>query len=191
MRVTVRLFARLRDIAGAAELARDVAPGATIGDVWRQLARRVPGARAATSARSRARSTPTTRGWIRWSATATRSRSCRRCRVDERCEPRSARSPQRTILSQRSLRALRLNVDHVRQTGIGRTALRRSDAPARHDRGAERLVRVPEARQGAGRDRAAGRAVPRVQDRRRTTSRRPRSSPPAATPTCASSPARS
>ena len=28
MRVTVRLFARLRDIAGAAELARDVEPGA-------------------------------------------------------------------------------------------------------------------------------------------------------------------
>ena len=35
MRVTVRLFARLRDIAGAAELPRDVAPGATIGTVWR------------------------------------------------------------------------------------------------------------------------------------------------------------
>jgi sulfur-carrier protein len=38
VRVTVRLFARLRDIAGAAELTRDVAPGATIGSVWRQLA---------------------------------------------------------------------------------------------------------------------------------------------------------
>lgn len=38
MRVTVRLFARLRDIAGAAEIGRDVAPGATIGSVWRQLA---------------------------------------------------------------------------------------------------------------------------------------------------------
>ena len=37
MRVTVRLFARLRDIAGAPELAREVAPGATIGSVWRQL----------------------------------------------------------------------------------------------------------------------------------------------------------
>ena len=44
VRVTVRLFARLRDVAGASELARDLAPGATIGDVWRQLARRVPGA---------------------------------------------------------------------------------------------------------------------------------------------------
>ena len=32
MRVTVRLFARLRDIAGTGELARDVPPGATIAD---------------------------------------------------------------------------------------------------------------------------------------------------------------
>jgi molybdopterin converting factor subunit 1 len=38
----VRLFARLRDIAGASELARDVAPGATIADLWRQLAREFP-----------------------------------------------------------------------------------------------------------------------------------------------------
>ena len=43
MRVTVRLFARLRDIAGAAELSRDLASGATIGAVWRQLAREFPG----------------------------------------------------------------------------------------------------------------------------------------------------
>ena len=42
MRVTVRLFARLRDIAGAAELSRDLASGATIGDVWRQLANEFP-----------------------------------------------------------------------------------------------------------------------------------------------------
>ena len=42
MRVTVRLFARLRDIAGASELARDIAPGATIGAVWRQLTREFP-----------------------------------------------------------------------------------------------------------------------------------------------------
>jgi molybdopterin converting factor subunit 1 len=38
MRITVRLFARLRDIAGSTELTRDVPPGATIGSVWRQLA---------------------------------------------------------------------------------------------------------------------------------------------------------
>jgi molybdopterin converting factor subunit 1 len=42
MRVTVRLFARLRDIAGAAELSRDVAAGATIGDLWKQLAAEYP-----------------------------------------------------------------------------------------------------------------------------------------------------
>ena len=42
MRVTVRLFARLRDIAGAAELSRDIDAGATIGSVWRQLASEYP-----------------------------------------------------------------------------------------------------------------------------------------------------
>ena len=42
MRVTVRLFARLRDIAGASELTREVAAGATIGAVWRQLASEFP-----------------------------------------------------------------------------------------------------------------------------------------------------
>ena len=42
MRVTVRLFARLRDIAGSPELAREIGPGATIGSVWRDLAREFP-----------------------------------------------------------------------------------------------------------------------------------------------------
>jgi molybdopterin converting factor subunit 1 len=42
VRVTVRLFARLRDIAGASELAREIAPGSTIGSVWRQLASEYP-----------------------------------------------------------------------------------------------------------------------------------------------------
>ena len=42
MRVTVRLFARLRDIAGTAELTRDIAQGATIRSVWRQLAGEYP-----------------------------------------------------------------------------------------------------------------------------------------------------
>ena len=42
MRVTVRLFARLRDIAGTAELTRDIAHGATIRSVWRQLAGEYP-----------------------------------------------------------------------------------------------------------------------------------------------------
>jgi molybdopterin synthase catalytic subunit len=34
MRVSVRLFAGLRDLAGTGELAAEVAPGATIADVW-------------------------------------------------------------------------------------------------------------------------------------------------------------
>ena len=43
MRVTVRLFARLRDVAGASELAREITAGATIGSVWQQLTREYPG----------------------------------------------------------------------------------------------------------------------------------------------------
>lgn len=43
MRVTVRLFARLRDIAGTAELTRDVPPGATVSTVWAELSEEFPG----------------------------------------------------------------------------------------------------------------------------------------------------
>ena len=43
MLVTVRLFARLREICGAAELPLEVNDSATIGDVWTALARRYPG----------------------------------------------------------------------------------------------------------------------------------------------------
>jgi molybdopterin synthase catalytic subunit len=42
MRVTVRLFARLCDIAGASELAREVHPGATIRSVWGDLVKEFP-----------------------------------------------------------------------------------------------------------------------------------------------------
>jgi molybdopterin converting factor subunit 1 len=42
MRVTVRLFARLHDIVGAAEIPREVGVGATIGSVWRQLVSEFP-----------------------------------------------------------------------------------------------------------------------------------------------------
>lgn len=42
MRVTVRLFARLRDIAGTAELTRDIDPGATVRTLWQQLATEFP-----------------------------------------------------------------------------------------------------------------------------------------------------
>ncbi len=42
MRVTVRLFARLRDIAGSGELTRDAPGGATVGTVWSSLAADFP-----------------------------------------------------------------------------------------------------------------------------------------------------
>ena len=40
--MTIRLFARLRDIVGAADLVRDVVPGTTIGALWRQLTAEFP-----------------------------------------------------------------------------------------------------------------------------------------------------
>ena len=42
MHVTVRLFARLRELAGAGELRREVAAPATIAGVWRELVREWP-----------------------------------------------------------------------------------------------------------------------------------------------------
>ena len=42
MRVTVRLFARLRDIARSGDLSREVPTGATVSDVWRGLVAEFP-----------------------------------------------------------------------------------------------------------------------------------------------------
>ena len=42
MRVTVRVFARLTDIIGAPEVARDVPPGSTVRALWGQLASEYP-----------------------------------------------------------------------------------------------------------------------------------------------------
>ena len=42
MRVNVKLFARLRDIAGAGELECEVPAGSTVGDVWAILGQRFP-----------------------------------------------------------------------------------------------------------------------------------------------------
>lgn len=42
MRVTVRLFGRLHDLAGARHLEREIPDGSTVGDVWRQLASEIP-----------------------------------------------------------------------------------------------------------------------------------------------------
>lgn len=55
MRVTVRLFARLRDIVGATEVQRDVAAPATIADVWRGLVQAHPELEAYASSLSCAR----------------------------------------------------------------------------------------------------------------------------------------
>jgi molybdopterin converting factor subunit 1 len=40
--VTVRLFARLRELVGAGELGREAPNGATVADVWDTLAREYP-----------------------------------------------------------------------------------------------------------------------------------------------------
>lgn len=42
MRVTVRLFARLRDLAGSGEIVRDVAAPATVRSVWSGLVAEMP-----------------------------------------------------------------------------------------------------------------------------------------------------
>ena len=42
MRVTIRLFARLRDLAGAGELVRDVEGPATVQIVWKGLVAEMP-----------------------------------------------------------------------------------------------------------------------------------------------------
>lgn len=42
MRVTIRLFARLRELAGVAELTREVPADATVATVWQQLVADVP-----------------------------------------------------------------------------------------------------------------------------------------------------
>jgi molybdopterin converting factor subunit 1 len=42
MLVRIRLFARLRELAGAGELERDVAPGTTASGVWDLVVRECP-----------------------------------------------------------------------------------------------------------------------------------------------------
>jgi molybdopterin converting factor subunit 1 len=42
VRVTVRLFARLRDLAGAGELVREAPAGATVRTIWESLTKDFP-----------------------------------------------------------------------------------------------------------------------------------------------------
>ena len=44
MRVTIRLFARLRDLAGGGTLTREVPEGASAGTVWQAFAEEFPAA---------------------------------------------------------------------------------------------------------------------------------------------------
>lgn len=55
MRVTVRLFAGLRDLSGSGELVRDVPEGATIDTVWHLVAAEFPSLVAYTRSVSAAR----------------------------------------------------------------------------------------------------------------------------------------
>jgi molybdopterin synthase catalytic subunit len=48
--VTIRLFARLRELAGASELRREVPDGSTAQDVWNGLAAEFPALAAYTKA---------------------------------------------------------------------------------------------------------------------------------------------
>ena len=53
MRITILVFAKLRDLVGAPRLVREAEAGSTIDDVWQALAREFPAAgpyRAALSA---------------------------------------------------------------------------------------------------------------------------------------------
>jgi molybdopterin converting factor subunit 1 len=44
MRITILVFAKLRDLVGAPRLDRDVAAGSTVEDVWQALAGEFPAA---------------------------------------------------------------------------------------------------------------------------------------------------
>ena len=100
MRVTVKLFARLRDVAGTSELVREVESKRRCGTSGAVSRSSIPILRP-TSDRFRVPSTRTTRGWTRCWLTATRSRSSRPCpAVDER----RAREPH-TLCSTNSLRS--------------------------------------------------------------------------------------
>ena len=86
MRVTVRLFARLRELAGGAEFTREVPDDATVDLVWRQLVADVPALadyERSLSCAVNAEYRSSGPGW----RTETKSRSCRRCPGAEPAPP--------------------------------------------------------------------------------------------------------
>ena len=168
--VTVRLFARLREIAGAVGAgARRAGRGdraqrrgiswsvnfPALGDyAQRHLLRGQRGVRAADdAAEGRGRSGVPAAG-------------VGRLKVDgDRFDSRSASDARETMSSDR----------HVRQTQRRRGAVRAADGRDGRSRRPGRHGEVPHAFEGAVGDAAARRAVPRVQGGRRRSSPRPRS----------------
>ena len=55
MRITILVFAKLRDLVGTPQLVRDVAAGSTIEDVWQALAGEFPAAAALSDGTVRGR----------------------------------------------------------------------------------------------------------------------------------------
>jgi molybdopterin converting factor subunit 1 len=55
MRVTIRVFARVREIVGASELSREVPDGVTVAGVWRALVEDHPALAPYTTSLSAAR----------------------------------------------------------------------------------------------------------------------------------------
>ncbi len=84
VRVTVRLFARLRDLVGAGELRARRAGGATVATVWDGLVRDYPAIAPYAESMSCAVNIDYARMTTAGAATATRWRFCRRSRAVER-----------------------------------------------------------------------------------------------------------
>ena len=158
MRVTMRLFGRLRDLAGASVLDREMPAPATASGVWEAVAAEFPGHRPVRASRCRSRSTRTSR------------RSRRRWRRRRGGLPAAgvggiAGTPsQRRAASQQQTGVIQGS--DARQADVRRIEVHRSARAAQRRDGAGGSVPVPHPREGAGRDRARRREVPRVQGRR-------------------------
>ena len=168
MRVTVRLFARLRDIAGAAEIARDVAPGATIGSVWRQLAGDFP----ELAVYERSISSAVNADYARMDYVLrdgdevaflppVSGGSDRAGGLGSGCV--GAALWHRRTQHQSTLEPNTKAPSYVGQVSVRRAAIRRAGGPPRDDRGAGRSGRVPEALEGRGRDCVDRRALQGIQ----------------------------
>ena len=147
MRVTVRLFARLRDAGGprATGPAR-CRPARSVGDVWRAGDDASSGARAVRAGDLVRRQRDVRADDTRRSPTATKSRFCRR-------------SPAADVGSRTFTP---MTPQAARETEVGRGPLRGTDAPRQRSGRAGRSADLSHAHEGAGGAAAARRQVPRV-----------------------------